>query len=154
MYSKLTFISLIATFGLLACNQDVKKHCCDTGSQSFISDSVKVYVPDAFTPNGDGINDIFTYYINKPEAFVMHRFIVSKGNVLAFDKQDTAKIVWDGLIDGKKSKGKCIELQTHPKTGKCHNCRLTCRVKRNHLFAQRRTNLRHRSSKLQISRPI
>lgn len=104
MYTKLTFISLIATFGLLACNQDVKKRCCDTGSQSFISDSVKVYVPDAFTPNGDGINDIFTYYINKPEAFVMHRLIVSKGNVLAFDKQDTAKIVWDGLIDGKKAK--------------------------------------------------
>lgn len=111
MSSKLTFLSLIATFAFFSCNQAVKKHCCDTGSQSFTSDSVKVYLPDAFTPNGDGINDIFTYYINKPEAFVLHRLIISKGNILAFDKQDTTTIVWEGLVDGKKAKENVLDYK-------------------------------------------
>lgn len=102
MSSKIYFLILaIFTLCIISCNQEVKKHCCDTGSQSLISDSIKVFVPDAFTPNGDNINDDFVYFINKPEAFVMHRLIISKGSVLAFDKIDSSAIAWNGLIDGK-----------------------------------------------------
>ncbi len=105
MLSKIKFISFFCLIsGIFACNQAVKKHCCDTGSQSFVKDSVKVYVPDAFSPNGDGINDTFTYFINKPEAFVEHRLIVSKGSVIAFDQIDSSIIAWNGLIVGKKAK--------------------------------------------------
>lgn len=105
MFSKIKFLFLAGTItAFFACNQAIHKHCCDTSSQSFISDSVKVFVPTIFTPNGDGVNDIFTYFTNNEKAFSLHRLIVSKGNIVAFDKQDSAIIRWDGLIDGKKAK--------------------------------------------------
>jgi len=107
---KFIYFSILAlSLTLFACNQELKKHCCDTSAQFFTSDSVTVFVPNAFTPNKDGINDIFTYQINKPELFTKHELKVYRGAVIAFDKQDTQPIVWDGLIAGKEAKENVLD---------------------------------------------
>jgi gliding motility-associated-like protein len=107
---KFIYFSILAfSLTLFACNEELKKHCCDTSAQSFTSDSVAVFVPNAFTPNKDGINDVFTYQINKPELFTKHQLKVFKGALIAFDKQDTQTIVWDGLVAGKEAKENVLD---------------------------------------------
>jgi len=56
-----------------------------------------LYVPNSFTPNGDGINDIWqpiVYDTRAYELFVFDRW----GQVILRSTDETAS--WDGTIDG------------------------------------------------------
>ncbi len=69
-------------------------------------DSVRVYLkepdiwfPNAFTPNGDGLNDEFKPLVtDKPLSFQM--WIYSRNGTLLFYSQDFSK-GWDGTFEGK-----------------------------------------------------
>lgn len=72
--------------------------CADTASQTVIVEPYfLLYIPNAFTPNGDGVNDIFTakgIYVTEFEMLIFDRW----GNlVYSTDKMDTG---WDGRANG------------------------------------------------------
>ncbi len=58
-----------------------------------------LYIPSAFTPNGDGINDTFGV---KGEGIVdYHLFIYNRWGVVIFESTNP-KIQWDGIYKGSK----------------------------------------------------
>lgn len=67
-----------------------------------------VYVPNAFTPNGDGINDVFRIETNEP--VVIDRFeIYSRWGERLYAESDVTTGIggshkgWDGRFDGQKA---------------------------------------------------
>jgi len=59
-------------------------------------DSIQAFIPTAFSPNDDGINDIFEPFFNNPTEYKLQVFD-RWGNQL-FDKKEG----WDGRFDGKR----------------------------------------------------
>ncbi|MFN3916120.1 MAG: PKD domain-containing protein [Flavobacteriales bacterium] len=75
--------------------------CTDTAVVTiFISPDTRIYVPNTFTPNGDGINDVFLPIVNDVldyELFIYNRW----GNVIF--KTTNTQEGWDGTLKGDKS---------------------------------------------------
>jgi gliding motility-associated-like protein len=73
--------------------------CSDTTQRLVVIDPAYViYIPNAFTPNGDGLNDIFQakgYYISKFDMVIYDRW----GEQI-FSSDDITK-GWDGTVKGK-----------------------------------------------------
>jgi gliding motility-associated-like protein len=73
--------------------------CIDTGSvQIRITIEEFLGIPDAFTPNGDGINDFFRP-ANLDDYFILDFKIYNRWGQLIFDGRDTDK-QWDGTLAG------------------------------------------------------
>jgi gliding motility-associated-like protein len=59
-----------------------------------------VYIPNSFTPNGDGLNDVF--YIKTIAQFSkFNMFIYNRWGQLVFET-DNATIGWDGTFNGRQ----------------------------------------------------
>ncbi len=75
---------------------------CETRSYAFtISDDgcqMKLYIPNAFTPNGDGLNDCFEIYITEYEYFQV--MVFNRWGQQVFKSTDPAHC-WDGTFNGK-----------------------------------------------------
>lgn len=73
--------------------------CSDTTQRLVvINPNYVIYVPNAFTPNGDGLNDVFNakgHYINKFDMMIFDRW----GEQI-FSSNDINK-GWDGTVKGK-----------------------------------------------------
>lgn len=77
------------------------KGCLDTVTINLlVIDDFRMYIPNSFTPNGDGINDVFTIKASgmKLENFNME-VLDRWGNSLFFTKDYTQG--WDGKISGR-----------------------------------------------------
>jgi gliding motility-associated-like protein len=76
--------------------------CPDTASYSFIIEENVVAVPTAFTPNGDGINDIL-YVRGGPLKEIDWRIYNEWGNEMfhATTPDEAQKTGWDGTYKGK-----------------------------------------------------
>ena len=61
--------------------------------------TMSLYIPDAFTPNGDGINDTFGIAGEAIKNFSMR--IYNRWGELLFESDDASK-QWDGNYQGKK----------------------------------------------------
>lgn len=62
------------------------------------AESEEFYIPSAFTPNGDGLNDLFYVTANfEPQKFEM--YIFTRGSELLFSTRDMS-IGWDGTKYG------------------------------------------------------
>ncbi len=61
-----------------------------------------IFVPNAFTPNGDGINDHFMVMF--PPGMVTHLYLAvyNRWGELVFETDDMTHIGWDGTFRGKK----------------------------------------------------
>ena len=77
----------------------------ETNIQLFVNRDTKVYIPNAFSPNNDGVNDSFTAY-SDPEMIVQiknMRIYDRWGNTL-FERSDFAandpSLGWDGIFKG------------------------------------------------------
>jgi gliding motility-associated-like protein len=66
----------------------------------FIADESSVFIPNAFSPNGDGQNDVFTVIGNSVTKFEM--LIFNRGGNLVFKSTDINK-GWDGTFKGQVS---------------------------------------------------
>jgi gliding motility-associated-like protein len=80
-----------------------------------LSDSVKItvvctdnnfFVPNTFSPNGDGVNDVF-YVRGKGLNIIPSMVIFNRWGQIVFEKRDFAPndpaAGWDGMFDGKKA---------------------------------------------------
>lgn len=76
-----------------------KLGCIDSMSLDVtVNDVEAIYVPEAFTPNGDNLNDIFLASGNGITDFTM--FIFDRWGEKIFESNDI-KIGWDGKVKGK-----------------------------------------------------
>ena len=66
-----------------------------------VGDKELIYVPNTFTPDGDGVNDVFRPIIDgiKPETY--HLGIYNRWGELIFESEDLNE-AWDGTINGTK----------------------------------------------------
>ncbi len=75
---------------------------CETRSYAFtINDDgceMELYIPNAFTPNGDGLNDCFEIYITEYESFQV--MVFNRWGQKVFESHDPT-ICWDGTFNGK-----------------------------------------------------
>jgi len=89
------------------------KSCCGTEPVEFAFRNEKVYVPNVFTPNGDGVNDYFMPYVNKEVGGVWGFTVYSaRGDTILFQREyfnydrEIENYAWNGLRkDGSRYKG-------------------------------------------------
>jgi gliding motility-associated-like protein len=67
--------------------------CVDSFEQKF-DVKEKLYIPNVFTPNGDGVNDFFTIVTNGKTAY--HFQIFTSSGQLVFE-QTSRTLSWDGI---------------------------------------------------------
>jgi gliding motility-associated-like protein len=63
-----------------------------------------VFVPDAFTPNGDGINDVFTVFSDGQALLIRYMAIFDRWGSQVFEAKELSldgRSGWDGSIQGK-----------------------------------------------------
>ncbi len=65
----------------------------------WVKGQVKLFIPNAFSPNGDGVNDFFKP-VSKGISFLQLQVFDTWGNLI-YDEQNEALQGWDGLIKGK-----------------------------------------------------
>ncbi len=82
--------------------------CVDVDSMTVIVDPVRpIYVPNAFSPNGDGTNDFFTAYAGPAGRRIKNMKVFDRWGGLVFDRDDIpldefANAGWDGTFNGKE----------------------------------------------------
>jgi len=64
MKSNYALILVALLMLLTACEKDKFEGCCDTESQEITVGSARLFIPNIFTPNGDGLNDTFFPFSN------------------------------------------------------------------------------------------
>ncbi|GJM35986.1 MAG: hypothetical protein DHS20C18_49870 [Saprospiraceae bacterium] len=71
----------------------------------FVDRRRRVYFPNAFSPNGDGVNDFFTGFADESVRRINHLMIFDRWGELIFEIHNMPlndpKLGWDGLFNGK-----------------------------------------------------
>ncbi|MEO8151235.1 MAG: PKD domain-containing protein [Bacteroidia bacterium] len=80
------------------------KGCTNTDTVSFYVKNVEciepeLYIPNAFSPNGDGVNDVI--YVHGNTIMEMHFVIYDRWGVKVFESNEPS-FGWDGSYKGKK----------------------------------------------------
>jgi gliding motility-associated-like protein len=73
-------------------------HLYDTIEVADIADDPPLFIPNSFTPNGDGLNDIFSPAGNYENIIDFYMVIYNRWGQLIFETRDKNK-GWDGVID-------------------------------------------------------
>ncbi len=79
---------------------DAKQLCKDTAYQKLKIREFGLYIPNSFTPNGDGLNDVFLckgYGIKEIKMAIYNRW-----GVLLFEN-NTTPLAWDGTYNNSKA---------------------------------------------------
>ncbi|MGA0556494.1 lectin-like domain-containing protein [Larkinella sp. VNQ87] len=75
---------------------------CQVSRQFIVNDNCKplavLYIPDAFTPNGDGVNDVFNWKSTDVSLEMRLTIFNRWGEVLFFS--DNSQEYWDGTLNG------------------------------------------------------
>ena len=98
----------------------------DKGCKSSISkkvivgDEMGLFLPNAFTPNGDGSNDVFLAVANNIVKFEM--LIFNRGGSLVFQSNDIRK-GWDGNVKGEPAENNVYvyKVNYYSKDNKSHS---------------------------------
>ncbi|MFM7595672.1 MAG: gliding motility-associated C-terminal domain-containing protein [Flavobacteriales bacterium] len=95
--------STIADYSVMLVVYDVNG-CTDTAYNVVQSnDEVRLTVPNAFTPNGDGLNDLFIPIISNSDQVQYYRFeVYNRWGQLIFETNKPGE-GWDGKFKGKLS---------------------------------------------------
>ncbi len=71
----------------------------------FVDRRRKVYIPNAFSPNGDGVNDTFVIYGDERVRSIKHLMVFDRWGELVFDRKDMAlndpAVGWNGQLNGR-----------------------------------------------------
>jgi len=72
----------------------------------YVNDTKNVFIPNAFSPNGDGVNDLFQIYTDKGVARILNLKIYDRwGNLLYSEKDfhpNDSTLGWNGTFKGKE----------------------------------------------------
>lgn len=88
----------LAAFSVMACNKISIKECCNGVAQITSVDSSLIAIPDVFTPNGDGINDVLFVYQKNISSF---SFTIEKNSKINLFSTTDAVLGWDGTYEGE-----------------------------------------------------
>lgn len=93
---------------------------CESKITRTINVNPVFYLPNAFTPNDDGINDVFKIYGVQSNIDSCSISIFDRWGKLVFFSSNFFKSVWDGTINGKKCEqvGYVYMLYLKAKSGK------------------------------------
>lgn len=80
--------------------------CTDTASLKLIVvEDLPLYIPNAFSPNGDGANDGFTIFGGRAVQEIEHLRVFDRWGGLQFENMNfmpnEPSLGWDGLVDGQ-----------------------------------------------------
>jgi gliding motility-associated-like protein len=64
------------------------------------------YIPNAFTPDGDGVNDAFYPVVQGADPTDFHFYIYDRWGEVVFEAHSPEKARWDGSVKGDRSAGK------------------------------------------------
>ncbi|MDB5228443.1 MAG: large protein [Bacteroidota bacterium] len=74
--------------------------CEDTAQTKIIVQQTDIYMPAAFTPNNDGLNDVVDVFVKAPVLF--HISIFNRWGAMVFES-NSLLIKWDGIFNGTTS---------------------------------------------------
>ena len=99
---KKTFILTFALFGFFILSADAQHNAFLSKSNSvpYDTNSNRLLIPNAFTPNGDGKNDLFKID-NFTDQELLEFKIFNRWGTILFTTEDPS-IGWDGTYKGKK----------------------------------------------------
>ena len=91
------WIAYLLFLSLIGCNVDPFLNTCETNGleispRILTSDSTRIFLPSAFTPNGDGLNDNFYPVGDGIKSFSL---TVCSNNNVVFEGKENEK--WNGL---------------------------------------------------------
>lgn len=90
------------TYNLIAISED---GCIDTDSINIeVIERRRVFVPNVFSPNNDGLNDVFSVYAGPEANLVVDFKVFSRWGNLVFEQNDflpNSNEGWDGTFNGK-----------------------------------------------------
>ena len=135
MLTQLSIVLMTTLLSYLSCTPDdavkkdpapkeVNKDCCGVQPVEWTTDrGGYIFMPNAFTPNGDGVNDVF-YPIVNDEDFVYFNMVVFAGKwdtsgIKLFhqeiiNRKDSERRGWNGTFpDGRPYKGLFTYLVTY-----------------------------------------
>lgn len=76
--------------------------CVNVAQKKFYLIFPKVAFPNAFTPNGDGTNDVFEMVVYKGVAYISQMRIFNRWGQKVYESTEP-DAVWDGMVDGKEA---------------------------------------------------
>jgi hypothetical protein len=79
----------------------INNRCCNneyeiTNTKYNLPDSFRLWIPQAFTPNGDGINDIF---FPVGTNFQVEYFVIKQGRKVMYESDNYLEAFWNGIDD-------------------------------------------------------
>ncbi|HSF89487.1 MAG TPA: gliding motility-associated C-terminal domain-containing protein [Saprospiraceae bacterium] len=111
--SHYSYLIIACTAFLFACKKDDNSNpldgCCDTPAINATVGNGHVYVPNVFTPNGDGINDRLVIFGDE-HIKQIHSFRISdkEGTSVLFSENiplDNFIYAWDGTVNNQYKNG-------------------------------------------------
>ncbi|NVN95533.1 MAG: gliding motility-associated C-terminal domain-containing protein [Bacteroidetes bacterium] len=86
------------TYWVSAYIEDYKITVCDSITVSYADCTIPtLWIPNSFTPNGDGLNDKFEYA--NADSFIIKTYIYNRWGQMVFEGENTN--FWDGTFKGK-----------------------------------------------------
>ncbi|MCB0522530.1 MAG: gliding motility-associated C-terminal domain-containing protein [Lewinellaceae bacterium] len=67
-----------------------------------LGSEIHVYMPNAFSPNNDGINDFFKPYFSDSEVTTFSYKVFDRWGSLLYSSTDPFGHGWDGYVNGKE----------------------------------------------------
>ncbi len=90
--------------------------CVSSGSTTVIAEDCSTfYIPNAFSPNGDGLNDTYSPAGDFAAMDEYRLLIFDRYGRMVFQTQDPAK-GWDGMVDGEPAKQGVYTYRVHFKS--------------------------------------
>jgi hypothetical protein len=108
---KMLITLMLLAVMLLSCNKDrdsVLKGCCGNEAIDVSFGNGHLYMPNIFTPNGDGINDGLYLQGDSIKQLIMIEITSQSGDsIVQFTELPAGNFltIWDGTIDGVVRKG-------------------------------------------------
>ena len=94
-----TFLSEPGTYEVCLSATSNEGCATDTCANVVINDELLLYVPNSFTPNGDGVNDVFLPIVNGEDPLKYDLLIFNRWGELIFEEQHSSQ-GWDGYHNG------------------------------------------------------